>query len=356
MKTLTPFLSSAILLLSNTAEARILRVNGNPQFATTGNFCYPSLEAAHSAANNGTEPTLVDTIHLEGYDGVYAENLTITKRVVIIGPGFLHNNNNPTHNHGLQYSAKTANVRRINLDNGSGGTIIEGVRFAQSGNSPYGVVILNTNNVTIKRCWFSGNTRITFGLTNNAATTATNITIAENFFENSGVVTTSSPNTITNLTIRNNYFGGTIGLNGSNDTFSSIVIMNNTLNASGTHGIRNATFTKNVLYQGTISDNNNTVMDNLATVVLPGDPGTIQVNMGNVYDLSIGTFDGKWHISETSQFSIGGVDQYGMYSGDHPYVLSGIPAIPTIFSLSSTVTTHPGDDTIDLTIGTKSNN
>ncbi len=352
MRTLTTLLGAAMLFVSSTAEARILRVNGNPQLATMGNFCYSSLEAAHAAAST----TERDTIHLEGYDGVYGQDLTITRPVVIIGPGFGHNNNDPSHNHGFQYSAKTANVRLIRLHTGCDGTIIEGVRFVWSDNDG-GIIIRNANNITIRRCLFTSGTsatRIMFGLTNSGSN-ASNVNIEENFFVAGGISTRAPDDVITNLTIRNNYFGGTIGLNASNDTFSSIAIVNNTLNASGTHGIRNATFTKNVLYQGTISDNNNTVMDNLATVVLPGDPGTIQVNMGALYNLNAGTFDGKWHIL-TAPYSVGGVDQYGMYSGEHPYALSGIPGIPTIFSLSSTVTTHPGDDTIDLTIGTKSNN
>ena len=78
MKTLTTFLTGALMLANITTHARIIRVNSVAAFATTCTDCYQTLATAYGAAQDD------DTIHLEPADANYGD-LTIQKRLVIIG-------------------------------------------------------------------------------------------------------------------------------------------------------------------------------------------------------------------------------------------------------------------------------
>ena len=292
MKTLTTFLTGALMLANITTHARIIRVNSVAAFATTCTDCYQTLDD--------------DTIHLEPADANYGD-LTIQKRLVIIGAGYKLGA--APNNIGLQANSQTSKVNLLTLNNiNSQGTVIMGLHFVDQFG---GVTIANTSDITVSRCYFNSSLDIVFP---NGGTGVSNILVAENFI--SGSIT---------------------------------------LLSTGNHALKNAEVAYNVFY-GNIAGSNNTVHDNIsATSLVGGDASNQVVNMGNVYNLLVGTDDSKYDILAASPYNEGGAQGRGAFSGISPYRLSGIPNIPTIYSLQSTLNTTPGG-TVNVTLSTKSNN
>jgi hypothetical protein len=202
------------------AAAKIWRVNNNP-----GKSCnFTTLTAALRSA----QVAVGDTLHIEGSvteygkDGQTAANCdTVSKRLVIIGPGYLLNDNAET-----QHNKESAKVRTLHIASAAAGTIIAGIEQARptSGTNyingysllasykkqwnvayEWGVtpgcykLRIEANNVTISH------SKLYYVHINNASKELSNITITKNFF-NPGVISTSGNNSVTNLIISNNFF------------------------------------------------------------------------------------------------------------------------------------------------------
>ncbi|HRN36929.1 MAG TPA: hypothetical protein PLV70_11000 [Flavobacteriales bacterium] len=340
MKNLTALLTGAMLLASLSSQARIIRVNSVAAFATTCSDCFQTLASAYGAAVDG------DTIHLEPSDANYGD-LTIQKRLVIIGAGYKLGT--APNNNGLQANTQTSRVNLLTLSGvNSSGTVIMGLHFV---NQNGGLNILNTANVQIRRCLFDG---LGINFPNGTAVTVSNILIAENFISGS-ITHEQNAQTITNLTIRNNIIGSNLNFNDASDVIENLLVLNNTLLYNGNHGLKNAEVAYNVFHQGNITGTNNTIHDNISAVALTGgDASNAVVNMGNVYNLMVGSDDSKYDILSTSPYNETGAQARGAFSGISPYRLSGIPNIPAIYALQSTLNTTPGG-TVNVTLSTRSN-
>lgn len=340
MKLLTTLSCAALLFASTTCHATIRRVNNVAALATTCATCYQSLAVAIANANDG------DTIHVEPSDIGYGD-VVIDKQLVIIGNGFKLGNDN-SENTGLQANTQTSRVTSLTLNSGSDGTIVTGLDI-QNGTYNSVVIFNTTSNILLWRN-FILNGSIFF----NDNSVTSNITIAENYLysitQTSGGVT----NTITGLTIRNNFIAGQVNLNSANDILTNIVVSNNTFYSADVQAVKNAEVANNVFYQGGVSDNNNTIHDNISAAALPPGTNNTVVTMGNVYNLS-GSDDGKWDILSSSPYDEAGSSPRGMFSGISPYHLSGVPNIPAIYGLQSTLNTSPGG-TVNVTLSTRSNN
>ena len=75
------------------------------------------------------------------------------------------------------------------------------------------------------------------------------------------------------------------------------------------------------------------------------------------YPNSTPSFDAQYQLSETSQaigYATDGGD-CGIFGGDNPYVLSGIPSIPMIYDFDVPLDATTGDG-IDINIKVKSQN
>lgn len=345
MRILSSLLTGTLLLASLTSQARILRVNSVGAFATTCADCYQTLSSAYGSAMDG------DTIHLEPSDANYGD-LTIQKRLVIIGNGYKladsNSPNNSPNNAGLQANVQTSRVNLLTVSGPNAqGTQIIGLHFTDYGG---GLSIGNTSNISVRRCFFNG---LSIGFAS-GGTSVSNILIAENFI--SGDISNSyGAQTITNLTIRNNIITGNLNFNDAADVVENLLVLNNTLLSNGNHGLKNAEVAYNVFHQGNITGTNNTVHDNISAVALTGgDASNAVVNMATVYNLTVGTDDGKYDILSASPYNETGTQARGAFSGISPYRLSGIPNIPAIYSLQSTLNTTPGG-TVNVTLGTRSN-
>jgi len=343
MRILTTILTGALVLVAITSHARIIRVNRVHTQATTCADCYTSLQTALNAADGypGT-----DTIHLEPSDFNYGD-ASINSPVVIIGNGFFLTgvNSNPD----KQANGQTSTVNLISLNAGATGSTITGVRIADTGG---GITMTNTSNITLIRNYFNG-----YGVSwSGTGNTCANITIAENIFSAGADLSQSTTDQIiSGLLVRNNYFSGKIDLGDTGDNITGFVVTNNTFNYNGTHAIRNAEIAYNAFNIGNVSNVNNNLHDNISPTALPAGTNNVVVNMVTVFAAG-GTSDGTWNILSTSPYDEeNGASPRGMYSGISPYRLSGIPAVPAIYSLQSTLNTTPGG-TVNVTLSTRSNN
>jgi hypothetical protein len=133
------------------------------------------------------------------------------------------------------------------------------------------------------------------------------------------------------------------------------VVENNVI--YGRNYVYNSQFNNNILRDGTFSKSNTTYYNNLSNSTQFGDEYGNQsnVNMLNVF-LNEGSTDGKWQLKEGSPAigaGVGGID-CGMFGGDFPYVLSGIPAIPSVYEFNHDIDYE--NQQIEVEISVKSHN
>jgi hypothetical protein len=295
--------------------AKIWRVNNAPGI----NADFNNLQTAHNSASAG------DTIYIEGTPFSYG-GLTCTKRLSLFGPGFFLGENENTlaiKNH--------AHVDGITFNEGSQGSLLYGLYLAQSLNC-------NVNNIHVKRNWLSG---FTLGYNKDS------ILISGNYFQGYLTIYQDAP-VIKNIRILNNIING---INLSNS--KSVLIINNYLSGciSGTESF----FTNNIINQnfgcggGSISDvsKQNLFSNNIFKT---NGVGSVNGNQANV-DLStvflvepsatkpqdVST-DGRWQLKVGSPAKAAGFGStnekpvdIGPFGGTDPYVLSGLPPIPSIY-------------------------
>jgi hypothetical protein len=96
------------------------------------------------------------------------------------------------------------------------------------------------------------------------------------------------------------------------------------------------------------------VHDNVSATALPAGTNNATVSMGNLYNLNAGSDDTKWNITNGTTYDEPGANGRGMYSGANPYRPSGIPNIPSIYALQSTLNSQPGG-TVQVTLSTRTN-
>ncbi len=281
---------------------------------------FTTLAAAHTGASAG------DTLHVIGSPTSYGA-ITLTKQLTIIGTGFFL-----TSNTNLQASAVGSYCGAVTFDSGSEGSIISGIYISND------VCVINTSDITVKRC------RIEFalnglGVCRVTGTGRSNISIIQNYIENTNGfglgLSVSSSNS--NILIANNYIGTANSIRDAIETSSVSVITHNVL--FGNLDADNSTITNNILREGSFFGSNNTFTNNMGNSTQFGtDDGNLSsVDMSTVFQLT-GSTDGQYQLipgtSPALGAGVGGVDM-GMFGGSTPYVLSGIPAVPTIYSLDA---------------------
>jgi hypothetical protein len=341
---LTLFLAGLLLTFSATAKIWIVDSNAG---STAKDFT--TLQAAHDGAAAG------DTLYMIGSPNNYITGKVVfTKRLIVIGPGYFLNENPDT-----QASIAVAFVdsqvplqcEELNFGPGSDGSAIMGMVIL-------GRIVITTNNILIKRNYISQ--------TGGCASTAldisgSNVMVVQNFFDPGTLNTGSSDVNVnagfSNVLILNNYFahncaGCGAGVAAITSSGSSIEVSNNYILAATI--VTNATVQNNIFNNGnTFSATSSIVRNNLHVGnVLPGGNGNQNnVNMSNVFLFS-GTTDGRYQLKAASPAigaGFGGVDA-GMFGGAEPYVLSGIPPVPAIYSITAPLV---GDKQLGLPVQVK---
>jgi len=348
MKKLTFITLLSISFLSgNLLHADTWRVNNNSLYTDGCDHCFAELQDAVDSplVSDG------DTIHIEASSTDY-EGADINKQLVIIGTGYFLDENLF-----LQQNQFPANFAgNLNLDPGSEGTKLIGIRVQANNRS----IKIYTSNIEIVRC-FAGSQGIYFG---NGSYTINNISIVQCYI--SDIHNVTYPDPINNLYISNCYIVY-VDLTGPNYNLYEGIFKQNIVggNINGSNGIE---YYNNIFLANFSQDDNNTsnVFNNIFTDTVPAwltGGNNVQVDSVDVF-VTGGTTDGIWQVNPPTicpecyqGYDPGGVDdeEIGMFGGATPYVLSGIPNIPTIYKLHGSPDVYQGDTT-HVTISTQSNN
>jgi hypothetical protein len=353
MKIISQKLVLIILIISSTASLAqtIRRVNNT---GITGTNIYTTLQAAHNAASDG------DIIYIDGSNKTYGNDATITKKLTIIGPGYLLAENYPSL---TDLKPADLNAKTIIFDAGSSGSSIMGCQNF--------FVRVNASNVTITR-----NNGLTIYPAYNADITLTGILVSKNF-----QVRINNGSGYAGMIISNNYLND-LSLNAKySGTANNNVIYNYGygINTTTTYTLvlTNFSLSNNILLRSNTPEFTNCSLNNNIDATPLGSNlnnnsffGNANGNKGNVdnAELFVGgavgpvnnpnTVDWKLKL-KTGSVAIGagtGGTDCGIYGGGNPYELSGISSAdyPAIIKLTTSGT---GSSTtpLSVTISTKSN-
>ena len=349
------FATAFTLLFAQQAHAKVWRVNSNSNYNGTslwgdnfgGSSAYPVFKQLADVINsNLVSATAGDTIHLEGSSIDYT-NVTITKKLVIIGPGYFLNENTNVSNDVL-----SARLDYITFNTGSAGSQLIGVYVYGF----YGVNI-NVSNITIKRC------RIDRSIT--LANAISDILVLQNFFSNSyntnDITSAIVPNFYgfpTGFVFDNNICKKTFILNSNNTVRTAQEVNNNTFDCLAISGkpsiqLNTGAFKNNILKTPTATvDINNHTNNNVSFCVSSSSTGQFGTTNNNIVVTTISNIfvtssstDGAYQIKSGSVASGTGSDgtDRGAFGSAVPnrYTLSGLAAIPVIYQLTTSGVATP---------------
>lgn len=276
-------------------------------------------------ANNSSAVLPGDTLMIEGCPTEY-DGTALNKRLVLIGPGYLLNENPQT-----QANLSTAVLRNLTFENGASGSIIAGLTFSGFSGSyiPY---ISNASNIVIMRCYLP-NPIVLIG-------NVSGIQIIQNYFARSAIYIGSGSYTFTGVSLKNNYIDEAQSIT-SSDSYQRIfsAVENNIFNG-------NVTLTANVFRSNIITSttavvavSSGSIENNLvANSQLPATNGNQTFNAANLFvGVSGNSIDGQYKLKGNSPYLAAGYNntQPGIFGGTSPYVLSGLPATPAIYGFTA---------------------
>lgn len=359
MRTLHYFL--LFVLIAPLANAKVIRVDNNVGASAD----YVKLQDAINNADPG------DSIYVVGSPTYYdiddrnrVVEIRLNKQVTLIGPGYFLGENEQT-----QANKQTANIYAINIGEGANNAVITGLSFYYGGS---GLIQFNQErldgsrgsnppeNVTLLRNYIA---RLQIY-------NASNTLITQNYirYTNGPVyLDRTSSRTI----IRNNIIasGRSVSVYGvSNGSLPNTLITNNTL-GNGIFRINGATVQNNIFITGRLNDcDNNNVRNNIFTTtqeaVFPENStgndasnnifGAVQANLFISPDPSV---DNQYQLASQSPALGQGIDgvDLGAFGGTAPYQISGLPAIPAIYELTTSGVGTPTGG-MQVTIRAKSHN
>lgn len=330
------YLCVSLLFVGFSVSAKIWRVNNNTGVAADFN----NVASAVAAASPG------DTIHIEASAAAYP-NFTVTKRLVLIGTGYFFTDATPNPKTQVNTNAATINSG-IEFMPGSAGSVIEGLTIPG--------LFIDDGAITIQRN--NINSYIYLGW--KASSTCNADTIRQNFLY--GLISQTPTSTITNLMFYNNIINGTgFDFSSNLNNTSGFVINNDFISAQFT--CVNMTFQNNIMnfpnFGATLSSN--VFFNNISnTTGIPTGNGNQQnVIFNNVFNgYSSGTgfsSDGRYMLKAGSPaIGAGSINSVtvdcGAFGGPAPYVLSGMPPVPSIYTFSAPSSVPTGTTTINITV------
>ncbi len=276
--------------------------------------------------------------------------VTFTKKFYIFGPGYFLSENPNTQANAA--SAFTDGV--VTFNTGSAGSVVTGMTFTN-------YMYIYVNNIVLRRNAFVG-PATTFFIDVN--TGVTNLIFVGNYINYQQSSATYKALWIeasnSNCVIANNFITTTGATSYAIyvDPLSTVQISNNVIN--GKVEMTGGNFDNNILVNGTFTGTGLTWFNNLGNSTqfgtANGNQQTVNMAAGACF-VSSGTTDGKWQLAPASPAKaagLAGID-CGMFGGTSPYVLSGIPSIPTIYYFSSPVSGSSSQG-LPVTIKAKSRN
>ena len=331
----THVLATLSLLVGTTLVAQSARLTVDNSSTLSGDDIYADLATAHAAARDG------DTILIYGSNLPYG-NLTVAKRLVILGPGYLLAENPNTPISGTAIMANLIidgganNSTNPGVNGGGAGTEVRGLSLTQYSGSG---VQVSANDVVV-----SGNEINSISVSNNEVTS---ITVIQNYLISNFTYFGGHPG-ITNLTFRNNIvnFNFSLPLN-SGGSISHNLFLGQNFNVASFNGPIQSNIATSTNATGfTFTSTGNQVRNNTAANGQFGsDNGN---NTAAAADLFVGatgnSTDGQYQLKATATAAKGtahdGTDR-GPFGGARPYILSGVPDLPVILYLELPATTRP---------------
>ncbi len=341
----------AFVFIALAADARIWRVNNNVGINADFTTFFDAVNSSTVVAG--------DTLYFEPSTTDYQTNsVNVTKRLVMIGPGYFLDPSNAFSpgNPGLQVTTADVRIGFFRLEAGAAGSKFIGLSIVG------GVYLNATSDIVFERSIFGGYVQFEAGTVNNvsfrknffygnalgnaAGVTITNFVCENNLFYNNGHVN------LDRLTGTGNIFRNNSVLNGSNGfVLVNCYVANNVFGTFSVSTLTNSTvknnfFQANQPLSGTAT--NNVVSQDMADVFVGG---------------TTGSFDSRLALKAGSPaigagLTVGAVvsPNCGAYGGPDPYKLSGIPNIPTIYSLTVPTSIPSGTATMNVTFSTRNNN
>ena len=339
MKTLkTLFLSISVLfIVSNIAQAKIWRVNNN--IGINANFT--SAQAAHDAAL--TLPG--DTLMFEGSNASYG-NLRLSKRLTVVGPGYFLGSNPET-----QAFLVDVKFSTVVFAAGSQNSSFQGININGS------QVFIGTNNITFSRNYNIGQLFVGYDNTIGGISIS-NCLISQNFLIK--ILITSQNPINTGILISNNFIGTLFF-----ESNTSALILNNVLvNGANSIGAFNTLFANNIQINPAATfiagSSNNTYNNNISanTLFTPGGSNIGSNNQTNVNMTNVFTVPADFAVETSFQLKSPGLGigtaqnggDCGIFGGTNPYVLSGMPNVPSVYFYNVPAT---GSNTNPLNISIK---
>jgi hypothetical protein len=355
-------LSFIVTLFATASHATVRRIGywGTP----VSGVDYTTFALAQTASSNG------DTIYFFPTSSAYG-GINVTKQLVIIGGGYLLDASLTTTskgNNNLQYFKNETAIGSVSFETGSSGSKVFGIigQF-YIGNLLTSVV----SNIEINRCQASliyiysssandirvYNCILYSSYIQNAFATSsvTNLRVYNclDINMNSTMISWSSTGALTGEFVNNSGGNLNIGISGS------LVVNNNIFTQLQTTNNANCVFNNNLIRglaaSYTLAGAGN-VYNNFSNSN-PGTPVNNTVMQGWPFQSTFSA-DERFRLAAASPaigIGLGGVDA-GMTGGPLPYKLSGIPPIPSIYSLSSPQGNNPSGSTITINLSTRGNN
>ena len=316
-------------------SSQIITVNNQPEPPAD----YSSFQQAHDNASPG------DTILIYGSTTTYSNGgTTVNKPLTVIGPGYFLNENPETQVKNVSATFSSS----IQFNPGSEGSVFIGLHLEG--------LNVNAPNIELRR------NRITAILVNG---NIDGLLIKQNFILSEIICQAGC----SGLLVFNNRMGNVRHQGGA--TVSGI-FHNNIIDGSFDPSLlpRSSEYKNNIFLDSNPANEvvnpaiDNTFSHNLfvgtnpSLSVLDGiDGNQIGVDPNLFVGLSGNSTDGQYQLSQNSVAigAGGGGTDCGIFGGDDPYRLSGIPPIPTIFELEVPINATIQDG-LNITIKAKANN
>jgi hypothetical protein len=369
----TIILSVIILLTTITTQAKIWRVNND---ASKGaNFATLQLANDNAAVLNG------DTLHLEPSSNAYA-GANINKALIIIGNGYFLSGtgSNASLQQNTATSLVTGTINFTSASAGAGAPNTGAFGATMAGVTVNGTVtFINVSSVTVTRCNIQSISFSGYG-----STVAQGLKITKCFLKGSTTATGFTGTPSVDVTFENNIFSTETGQGGNNIQFNLPTTMkglfrNNIINDFFTPmALSNFYVTNNIFLETNPPLNatnvNNVYKNNIFVIATPGNGiigGTagnvVNVNFANIFTANptVGTGDARFQIiaNATNPAFQGGetigaviTPSCGAFGATDPYRLSGIPAVPAIYSLTIPSGVATGATSMQISVSTRSNN
>ena len=283
----------AAISMAVAANAKILRVSN----VSGSSAPYSTIEAAHDAASAG------DTIMVEGsntrYTSASTGNIDLTKKVVVIGPGYWL-----TENGIIEEGASSAVVGKFTVK--AEGTVIKGMTLNN--------LTISAPHTVINRCYLGD-----FTINKNA-----DIAVISQCFITGAP---SGNNSCLHLITNNIFTFNTTGTSNVLGSFDQSTIVYNTFRSAKVNiSVTNSTIEHNLWIGVNDKGSNNSINNNYENNI-------ISTQATNDF------IDSDYYKLEIPDDVM---SKYGAFAGDSPYLLSGVPSGPVIKDLVVPTTVETG--------------